>query len=90
MVYRPHPRRQEGLTICRCHYKGSAFPSVISRPRVLFRPRFQQATSRSTNQRLSIELIERRLTHLDWVRIEIHDSKGQEKRRAAIRQFLSQ
>ena len=90
MVYRPHPRRQEGLTICRCHYKGSAFSSVISTPRVLFRPRFEQATSRSTNQRLSIELTKRRLTHLDWVHIEMHDSKGKEKRRAASRQFLSQ
>lgn len=84
MVYRPHPRRQEGLTVCRCHDKGSAFSSVTLRPQVLFRPSFEQATSRSTNQRLSIELTERRLTHLDWVRIEMHDSEGQEKSRAAI------
>ena len=29
-VYRPYPRRPwESLTICRCHYKGSTFSSVI-------------------------------------------------------------
>ena len=28
-VYRPYPRRLESLTICRCHYKGSTFSSVI-------------------------------------------------------------
>ena len=52
---------------------------------MLFRPSFEQATSRSTNLRLSIELTEQRLTHLDRVRIEMHDREGQEKRRAAIR-----
>ena len=31
-VYRPYPRRLESLTICRCHYKGSTFSSVILRP----------------------------------------------------------
>ena len=90
MVYRPYPRRLEGLIVCRLHYKSSAFSSVILRHWVLPRPSFEQAAPRSTNQRLSIELTERRLTHLDWVRIEMHDSEGQEKRRAAIRQFLSQ
>ena len=29
MVFRPYPRRLESLTICRCHYKGSTFFSVI-------------------------------------------------------------
>ena len=28
-VYRPCPRRLESLTVCRCHYKGSTFSSVI-------------------------------------------------------------
>ena len=28
-VFRPYPRRLESLTICRCHYKGSTFSSVI-------------------------------------------------------------
>ena len=28
-VVRPYPRRLESLTICRCHYKGSTFFSVI-------------------------------------------------------------
>ena len=28
-IYRPYPRRLESLTICRCHYKGSTFFSVI-------------------------------------------------------------
>ena len=31
----------ESLTICRCHYKGSSFFSVISRPRVLVQPWFE-------------------------------------------------
>ena len=31
-VYRPYPRKLESLTICKCHYKGSIFWSVISRP----------------------------------------------------------
>ena len=31
-VYRLYPRRRESLTIYRCHYKGSAFSSVILRP----------------------------------------------------------
>ena len=29
MVFCPYPRRLESLTICRCHYKGSTFFSVI-------------------------------------------------------------
>ena len=29
MVFRPYPRRLESLSICRCHYKGSTFFSVI-------------------------------------------------------------
>ena len=28
-VFRPYPRRLESLTICRCHYKGNTFFSVI-------------------------------------------------------------
>ena len=28
-VCRPYPRRLESLTICKCHYKGSTFSSVI-------------------------------------------------------------
>ena len=28
-VFRPYPRILESLTICRCHYKGSSFFSVI-------------------------------------------------------------
>ena len=28
-VFRPYQRRLESLTICRCHYKGSTFFSVI-------------------------------------------------------------
>jgi len=28
-VYSPYRRRPERLTICRCHYKGSAFSSDI-------------------------------------------------------------
>ena len=27
---RPYPRTLESLTVCRCHYKGSTFSSVIS------------------------------------------------------------
>ena len=34
-VYGPYLKRIESLTICGCHYKGSTFSSVISRPRVL-------------------------------------------------------
>ena len=30
-VYCPHARRIESLTICRCHYKGSTFFSIIWR-----------------------------------------------------------
>ena len=47
-VFRPHPRRLESLTICRCYYKGSTFFSVI-RPWVLVRPGFEPATSRSAD-----------------------------------------
>ena len=36
-VFRPRPRRLESLTICRCHYKGSTFFSVILRPWELVR-----------------------------------------------------
>ena len=38
-VYCPYTRRLERLvTICRCHYKGSTFSSVILRPWVMVRP----------------------------------------------------
>ena len=40
-VFRSYPRRLESLTICKCHYKGSSFFSVISRPRVLAQPWFE-------------------------------------------------
>ena len=49
-VFRPYPRRLESLTICRCHYKGSTFFSVIQRPSVLVRPGFEPATSRSADR----------------------------------------
>ena len=49
-VFRPYPKTLESLTICRCHYKGSAFFSVIKRPRVLVRPCFEPATSRSADR----------------------------------------
>ena len=50
-VFRPYPRRLESLTICRCHYKGSTFFSVILRPWVLVRLGFGPATSRSGDRR---------------------------------------
>ena len=28
-VYRPYPTRLESQTVCRCHFKGSTFSSVI-------------------------------------------------------------
>ena len=46
-VYRPFPRRLESLTICRCHYKGGAFSTIILRPWVLVWPGFEPATSRT-------------------------------------------
>ena len=46
-VYSPYPKRLEPLTICRCHYKGSTFSSVIWRLWVIVRPRFEPATSRT-------------------------------------------
>ena len=49
-VFRPYPRTLESLTICRCRHKGSAFFSVIKRPRVLVRPWFEPATSRSADR----------------------------------------
>ena len=49
-VFCPYPRRLESLTICRCHYKGSTFFSVIWRPWVLGR-QFEPATSRSADRR---------------------------------------
>ena len=44
-VFLPYPRRLESVTICRCHYKGSTFFSIIWRPWVLVRPRFEPVTS---------------------------------------------
>ena len=49
-VFRPYPRRQESLTICRHHHKGSTFFSVISRPWVLVRPGLEPATSCSADR----------------------------------------
>ena len=51
MVFRPYPRRLESLIICRCHYKGSTFFSLILRPWVLVRAGFEPATCRSADQR---------------------------------------
>ena len=45
-LFRPYLGRLECPTICRHHNKGSRFSSVILRPRVLFRPGFEPATSR--------------------------------------------
>ena len=53
MVYHPHLRRLESLTVCRCYYKGSTFSSVIWRPWLLVQPRFEPMTSRSADGRLS-------------------------------------
>ena len=50
-VFRPYPRRLESLTVCRCHYKGTTFFSVIERPWVLVRPGFEPVTSRSADRR---------------------------------------
>ena len=50
-VFRPYPRRLESQTICRCHYKGSTFFSVILRPWVLVRLGFESATSLSADRR---------------------------------------
>ena len=41
MVFRPYQRRLEWVTIYRCHNKGSTFSSVILRPWVLVRLRFE-------------------------------------------------
>ena len=40
-VYRPYPRRQESLTVCRCFNKDCIFCSVILRSWVLVRPGFE-------------------------------------------------
>ena len=50
-VFRPYPRRLESLIICRCHYKGSNFFSVIQRPWVLVRSGFEPSTSCSADRR---------------------------------------
>ena len=54
MVYHPYPRRLGSLTVCRCHYKGSTFSSVIWRPWLLVQPRFEPMTSRSADGCLSL------------------------------------
>ena len=50
-VFRPYPRGLEGLTVCRCHYKGTTFFSIIESPWVLVRPGFEPVTSRSADRR---------------------------------------
>ena len=50
-IFGPYPRRLESLTVCRCHYKGSTFFSVILRPLVLARPWFEPVTSPSEDRR---------------------------------------
>ena len=52
-VFRLCQWRQECLTICRYHNKGSAFSSVILRPWLLVRPEFEPVTSFSAEGRLS-------------------------------------
>ena len=42
---------KDSVTICRCHYKGSTFFSVILRPWVLVRPGLEPATSHSADRR---------------------------------------
>ena len=44
-AYRPYPRGQVSLTICRCNYKSSTFSSVILRPWVLVQPGYEPMTS---------------------------------------------
>ena len=46
-VFCPRPRRQESLTVCRCHFKHSSFFSVIFRPWVLAQPGFKPMSFRS-------------------------------------------
>ena len=50
-VFPPYPRRLESLTVCRCHYKGSTFFSVILRPWVLVQLGFEPVNSRSADRR---------------------------------------
>ena len=50
-VFRPYPRRLESLTVCRCHYKGSTFFSVILRTWVFVRPGFEPVTARSADRK---------------------------------------
>ena len=50
---RPYPKRLESLTVCRCHYKGSTFSSVISYLEGLVRPQFERAVYRSEKRCLS-------------------------------------
>ena len=50
-VFRPYPRTLESVAVCRCHYKGSTFFSVIKRPWVLVRTGFEPATSRPADRR---------------------------------------
>ena len=56
LVYRPYLRRLESRTICRCHYKGNTFSSIILRPWVLIRPGFEPATSRRAVRRSTTKL----------------------------------
>ena len=49
----PYPRTLEILTVCRCHNKGSTFSSIVLRPSVLVRARFEPMTSCSADRRIS-------------------------------------
>ena len=60
-VCRPYPGRLEsGLTICRCHSKGSPFSSVILRPCVFVGPGFNPRPPARQTGAYPIELTGRR------------------------------
>ena len=49
-VFHPYPRRQESLTVSRCHYKGSTFFSVSQRHWSFGPAGFEPANSCSADQ----------------------------------------